>query len=317
MDALQSLDLHPPPMPMKFLVYISISLLFVLSSCKSEQSVVRNTEKIRPRSAIFVLKQNEKKWMPYHQAGMKVEGGFVSPEEEIDFKANVRMSKDSAVWMSLSPALGIEIARTLILKDSIKVLSKIPDNKFAFITGIEDLEKFVHFDLDLEDLQNLIFGQPIGIDRIGGKFKSDVDSASYIIQTRYKRRIKKSLELIQNNTDTIPNGDDERIKAREKRMQQRMEEDGLILSKYWFDTETFLLNKTQFNDAFNGRLVEIENLQWNTENPEQQYPSLIVVHVNDNGKLFSFTWEVNRCVTDRTFEFQFEIPEGYPIKKSL
>lgn len=257
--------------------------------------------------------------MPYHQAGMKVEGGFVSPEEEIDFKANVRMSKDSAVWMSLSPALGIEIARTLILKDSIKVLSKIPDNKFAFITGIEDLEKFVHFDLDLEDLQNLIFGQPIGIDRIGGKFKSDVDSAHYVIQTRYKRRIKKSLELIQNNTDSIPNGvdDHERIKAREKRMQQRMEEDGLILSKYWFDAESFLLKKTQFNDAFNGRLVEIENLQWNTENPEQQYPSLIVVHVNDNGKQFSFTWEVNRCVTDRTFEFQFEIPEGYPIKKSL
>jgi hypothetical protein len=304
---------------MKFPVFFILLFLVGLSSCKSEQAIIRTSEKVRPRSAIFVLKQNEKKWMPYHQAGMKVEGGFTSPDEEIDFKANVRMSKDSAVWMSLSPALGIEIARTLILKDSIKVLSKIPDNKFAFITGIEDLEKFVHFDLDLEDLQNLIFGQPIGIDRIGGKFKSDVDSAHYIIQTRYKRRIKKSLELIQNNTDSIPNGEDdhERIKVREKRMQQRMEEDGLILSKYWFDAENFLLKKTQFNDAFNGRFVEIENLQWNTENPEQQYPSLIVVHVNDNGKQFSFTWEVNRCVTDRTFEFQFEIPEGYPIKKSL
>ena len=304
---------------MKFPVFFILLFLVGLSSCKSEQAIIRTSEKVRPRSAIFVLKQNEKKWMPYHQAGMKVEGGFTSADEEIDFKANVRMSKDSAVWMSLSPALGIEIARTLILKDSIKVLSKIPDNKFAFITGIEDLEKFVHFDLDLEDLQNLIFGQPIGIDRIGGKFKSDVDSAHYIIQTRYKRRIKKSLELIQNNTDSIPNGidDHERIKAREKRMQQRMEEDGLILSKYWFDAENFLLKKTQFNDAFNGRFVEIENLQWNTENPEQQYPSLIVVHVNDNGKQFSFTWEVNRCVTDRTFEFQFEIPEGYPIKKSI
>lgn len=304
---------------MKFPVFFILLFLVGLSSCTSEQAIIRTSEKVRPRSAIFVLKQNEKKWMPYHQAGMKVEGGFTSPDEEIDFKANVRMSKDSAVWMSLSPALGIEIARTLILKDSIKVLSKIPDNKFAFITGIEDLEKFVHFDLDLEDLQNLIFGQPIGIDRIGGKFKSDVDSAHYVIQTRYKRRIKKSLELIQNNTDSIPNGvdDHERIKAREKRMQQRMEEDGLILSKYWFDAENFLLKKTQFNDAFNGRFVEIENLQWNTENPEQQYPSLIVVHVNDNGKQFSFTWEVNRCVTDRTFEFQFEIPEGYPIKKSL
>ncbi|MEY3597665.1 MAG: hypothetical protein RL521_87 [Bacteroidota bacterium] len=304
---------------MKFSTTLLVIIIIALSSCKTEKIAMRTTEKVRPRSAIFVLKQNEKKWMPYHQAGMKIEGGFSSPDEELDFKANVRIAKDSAVWMSISPALGIEIARTLVLKDSIKVLSKIPDNKFAFITGIEDLEKFVHFDLDLEDLQSLIFGQPIGIDRIGGKFKSDEDTAHYIIQTRYKRRIKKSLELIQNNSDTLANHPDEneRIKAREKRMQQRMEEDGLILSKYWFDAETYLLKKTQFNDAYNGRLVEIENLQWNVENPAQQYPSLILVHVNDNGKLFSFSWEVNRCVTDRTFEFQFEIPEGYPIKKSL
>lgn len=304
---------------MKISTTLILFIALALYSCQSKPLAIRKTEKVRPRSALFVLKQNEKKWMPYHHAGMKIEGGFTSPDEEFDFKANVRIAKDSAVWMSISPALGIEVARAMILQDSIKVLSKIPENKFALINGIEDLEKWVHFDLDLEDLQSLIFGQPIGIDKIGGKFKSDEDSAHYIIQTRYKRRIKKSLELIQNNMDTLENNTDdhERIKAREKRMQQRMEEDGLILSKYWFDAETFLLKKTQFNDAYNGRLVEIENLQWNTENPEQQYPSLIVVHVNDNGKLFSFTWEVNRCVTDRTFEFQFEIPEGYPIKKTL
>ncbi len=300
-------------------ILILLSAVITLSSCHTKQSVVEVVDKPRPRTALFVLKQNEKKWMNYHQAGMKVEGNFISPEEEISFKANVRISKDSAVWMSISPALGIEVARTLVLQDSVKILSKIPDNKFYYTTGIEDLEKFVHFDLDLEDLQNLIFGKPIGIDRIGGKFKSESEDQSYMIQTRYKRRIKKSLALIQNNNDSIDDNSIEKdhIKLREKRMQQRMEEDGLILSKYWFNVENFLLEKTEFNDAYNGRIVSIQYSNWNMDNPDQQYPGLIQVIVQDNGKKFEFDWEVNKCVTDRTFEFQFEIPEGYPIKKNL
>jgi hypothetical protein len=296
-----------------------LGLIIVLSSCHSKQSIVETKDKPRPRTALYVLKQNEKKWIDYHHAGMKVEGNFISPEEEISFKANVRIAKDSAVWMSISPALGIEVARTLVLQDSVKILSKIPDNKFYYTTGIEDLEKFVHFDLDLEDLQNLIFGKPIGIDRIGGKFKSDPDETSYIIQTRYKRRIKKSLALIQNNNDSINDisADKEHVKLREKRMQQRMEEDGLILSKYWFNAENFLLEKTEFNDAFNNRIVSIIYSNWNVDNVDQQYPALIQVIVQDNDKKYEFDWEVNKCVTDRVFEFQFEIPEGYPIKKSL
>jgi len=295
------------------------ALIILLSSCHSKQEIVETKVKSRPRTALYVLKQNEKKWMDFHQAGMKVEGNFIGPEEEINFKANVRIAKDSAVWMSISPALGIEVARTLVLQDSVKILSKIPDNKFYYVTGIEDLEKFVHFDLDLEDLQNLIFGKPIGIDRIGGKFKSDPDETSYIIQTRYKSIIKKSLAFIQNNNDSINDAgsDKDHVKMREKRMQQRMEEDGLILSKYWFNAESFLLEKTEFNDAFNNRVVSILYSNWNVDNVDQQYPALIQVIVQDNDKKYEFDWEVNKCVTDRVFEFQFEIPEGYPIKKSL
>ena len=276
-------------------------------------------ENIRPKPAMMVLKQNEKSWQEYKQLGMKIEGYTLNKEDNVDFKANIRINRDSAIWMSISPALGIEIARVLVLNDSLKVLSKIPDNKFAYISDIAALEEFLHFDLDLEDLENLLAGRPLGIDRVGGKFKSEVEDNQYLIATRYKRRIKKSMAIIQHNNDTLEI-DLDKNKNRDKRRQQRLEEDGLILSKYWFDPIYGTLNRCLFQDLMNNREIEIKYKTWHWEETADitsPYPENVEVTVKDNDKQFVFGWNVNKWVTDRTFEYPFEVPEGYEVKKKL
>jgi hypothetical protein len=287
--------------------------------CRPSKSIGFLDENIRPKPAMMILKQNEKSWQEYKQLGMKIEGYTLNKEDNIDFKANVRINRDSAIWMSISPALGIEIARVLILSDSLKVLSKIPDNKFPYISDIAALEEFLHFDLDLEDLENLMAGRPLGIDRVGGKFKSEVEDNQYLIATRYKRRIKKSMAIIQHNNDTLET-DLDKNKNRDKRRQQRLEEDGLILSKYWFDPVYFTLNRCLFQDLMNNREIEIKYKTWNIEESESTiapYPEVVEVTVKDNDKQFVFGWSVNKWVTDRTFEYPFEVPEGYEVKKKL
>ncbi|HAR20844.1 MAG TPA: DUF4292 domain-containing protein, partial [Cytophagales bacterium] len=37
----------------------------------------------------------------------------------------IRIRKDSVIWISVNPALGIEVVRALITKDSIFVIDKI------------------------------------------------------------------------------------------------------------------------------------------------------------------------------------------------
>lgn len=294
----------------------SITLLF---GCKNAKDLGKSDVNVRPKPPMVVLKQNEKSWTNYKQIGMKIEGFTKNVDDNIEFKANVRIKEDSAIWMSISPALGIEIARVLVLKDSLKVLSKIPDNKFAYISDIDSLEEFLHFEFDLEDLESIISGRPIGIDRIGGKFKSDIDENQYLISTRYKRRIKKSMAIINQHADSLET-DDDRIRNREKRRQHRLEEDGLILSKYWFDQEHFHLNRCVFQDLMNNRFIEIKYNSWSfDENEEEQnaYPGQVEIIVTDKEKQFVFGWNVNKWVTDRTFDYPFEIPEGYELKKRL
>ena len=305
-------------MSLKHISIFTVSLI-VLIGCRPSKSIGVLNENIRPKPAMMVLKQNEKSWQEYKQLGMKIEGYTLNKEDNVEFKANVRINRDSAIWMSISPALGIEIARVLVLNDSLKLLSKIPDNKFAYISDIAALEEFIHFDLDLEDLENLLAGRPLGIDRVGGKFKSEVEDNQYLIATRYKRRIKKSMAIIQHNNDTLET-DVDKNKNRDKRRQQRLEEEGLILSKYWFDPIYFTLNRCLFQDLMNNREIEIKYKTWHWEESADftsPYPEIVEVNVKDNDKQFVFGWSVNKWVTDRTFEYPFEVPEGYEVKKKL
>jgi Domain of unknown function (DUF4292) len=294
------------------LQFITASLL--LTSCHHEKKIqLDEVALLRPRSALYLLKQNEKTWFPYHHIGMKLEGNFIAGEEETGFKANLRMSQDSAVWLSISPALGIEVARALITSDSLSLLSKIPDNKFGYITTISDLENWLHFELDLSDLQHVLLGRPIGIDKIGGKFKSDVDGSQYIINTRYKRRIKKNLNFINQAQDSTDKKDSER----EKRKLQKIDQEGLVISQYWIDGKNYLLDKMQFTDLISHKTITIIYESWNNEIPENPFPNSGIIQVNDDGITYRFLWEINKMVTDRIFDFPFEIPEDYEIKKKL
>jgi hypothetical protein len=70
----------------------------------------------------------------------------------------------------------------------------------------------------------------------------------------------------------------------------------------------------------NNRIIEIKYNSWSfDENEEKQnaYPGQVEIIVTDKEKQFIFGWNVNRWVTDRTFEYPFEVPEGYEVKKKL
>ena len=60
-------------------------------------------------------------------------------KENRSFNANLRICKDSAIWMSISPALGIEVARVLIDKDSVRFINRL--NSTYFKGGFAYLNK--------------------------------------------------------------------------------------------------------------------------------------------------------------------------------
>ncbi|RYZ25909.1 MAG: DUF4292 domain-containing protein [Chitinophagaceae bacterium] len=79
-----------------------------------------------------------------------------------DVNANIKMYRDSAIWVSVNAILGIEAIRLLITKDSVKLLNKLEKTYAA--RGISFLQEATSLPLDLSTLQNLIIGNPVYVD---------------------------------------------------------------------------------------------------------------------------------------------------------
>jgi hypothetical protein len=79
-----------------------------------------------------------------------------------DVNANIRMQKDSAIWISVNALLGIEAMRVLVTRDSVKLIDKL--NKVYTARSVEYLREVTALPLDLFTLQDLIVGNPVFLD---------------------------------------------------------------------------------------------------------------------------------------------------------
>jgi hypothetical protein len=85
---------------------------------------------------------------------------LTSKGKKPDLIANVRMIKDSAVWISISvPLINYEVFRALITKDSVILVDK--QEKEVYYRSISYLQEMTDIPFDLKELQNLFVGNPI------------------------------------------------------------------------------------------------------------------------------------------------------------
>lgn len=94
----------------------------------------------------------------------QIDFDYLSAKMKIDFDgekrlsgiANLRMQKDSVIWISLSPGLGVEIARILITQDSVAIIDKF--NKKYIKTDFERLSKKFSFDINYRLVESILLG---------------------------------------------------------------------------------------------------------------------------------------------------------------
>jgi hypothetical protein len=83
-------------------------------------------------------------------------------EKNYNLNANLRMFKDSAIWVSVNAILGIEALRLYITRDSVKILDK--QNKNYTARSVDYLQEVTALPLNLAILQDLFLGNPVFLD---------------------------------------------------------------------------------------------------------------------------------------------------------
>lgn len=123
-------------------------------------------------------------------------------DKESSFTIHLRARKDSAIWISVTPLLGIEAARVLITNDSILVLDRI-NNKYRVGT-MEYINKLLQMKVNFEIVQSLLIGNFFAYKKSENKFNSVyMEEKYYILSSLTKHKLKRSLEEKDPNKAVI------------------------------------------------------------------------------------------------------------------
>jgi len=81
---------------------------------------------------------------------------YEDKNSDLKTTANIRMKKDSIIWLSLSAALGIEAVRGMITTDSVAIIDRI--NKKYINYDYKTLSEKFNFNIDFELIQAVLLG---------------------------------------------------------------------------------------------------------------------------------------------------------------
>ncbi len=255
------------------------SVIIITTSCSTSRRAIKGPLKEEGTEYLFSnLKANE---LNYNYLSAKFSANINLNKNDNQITGQIRIKRDSIIWVSISPLMGIEMARIMITNDSIKYVNRIDGN--YFIGSFSHINKLINSTLDFDMLQSFLTGNDFSRYE-NTSFKGGIDNMLYTLQTSNRRKLKKYIRT--NEEVQIP------------------------IQHIWLDPETFKIVKIMIREASpNGRKAEA------TYKHEKISDQLVPVNINfevetsDNKSKIDIQY--SKIILDQELQFPFKIPEKY------
>jgi outer membrane lipoprotein-sorting protein len=258
--------------------------LFFIYSCKAPKEVVK--VKMEHYSTKELLDSLAFKEFKFESLSTKADVTFFD-EKETSFKAHLRVKNDSAIWISITPVLGIEMARVLITKDTVMFMDRI-HNKY-FIGDFAFINKMFNVELDYNMLEALLIGNSIDFEK-NEKIKTAIDRKKdlYFIGTERKNKVKRDIKKdLRKDKDVLKN-------------QTQI---------LWVYPESFKIAELLLKDPEKEQSLQSTFSEHKLVD-EQLFPFKLNFMV-ESKKNLKIDVEYGKVTLNNTLNFSFKIPEKY------
>ena len=221
------------------------------------------------------------------------------------FKAHIRCTIDSAAWISVVPALGIEVARALLTTDSLKVLDKLGDKYWIGDTAQAKGKFGLAPDLSL--FQQALLGMPIGLDP-EEKYKSEREDGQYTLTSKERRRFRRAAEDLAVD-DTLADDHDMKERRLERTLRKAEKKDAIVF-KYWLEPDSFRVTRVLISDLAHDQQADVRYSSRTTVNGHS-LPSVVSLSLSDPARHAEAIFELDRVSFDGPLQFNFRIPEKF------
>lgn len=182
---------------MKFrLLILFILLITVFTSCKSSKTKVAKASKQTEVDSIYSLMQENQFEAEWFTA--KFKGVYQMPNDKQVFSGQIRMRKDSIIWVSLYAMMNIEVFRLEVRPDSFRFVNRLEKTYISESTRY--LRNRFNIDVDYSMLQALMLGNDFPYYETD-VFKLMDNVQNYQLKTLARRKLKsmRADEAIDSN----------------------------------------------------------------------------------------------------------------------
>ena len=205
---------------LKYLIlFFFVAASALLPSCKNKKKTVKTEAPLvlaedttnykcrldykNARALSRYARENEFKF-DWVTAKANVESLVEDKEESFDIKVTIR--KDSALLVTIQYLLGLQVAKVLITKDSVKFVNYI--QKTYFKGDFNYINELLNADLDFDLVQAVLFGNSAEFNDDETKLKpvTDRQNCHYLLSTERKRRLRRiqaGASDIKNSLQTL------------------------------------------------------------------------------------------------------------------
>jgi len=177
------------------LLPVLTALLLSGMSCKVTKKAEAAPPPVRPKGSLVnevfdsvISRQFDFEWL-----AAKAQVDYTDKTGETNsFDINIRMRRDSVIWISITPLLGIEAARVLINRDSLVLLDRV--HKEWKVRSFEYLGDMLRTPVDFDMVQAVLLGNYFQYQR-NERIRSYYEEEPYsILSTLNKRQVRRALE---------------------------------------------------------------------------------------------------------------------------
>jgi hypothetical protein len=264
----------------KYILILLIISVLTGSSCKTRRLFKLPLKEQGPEYLFNKLKENELK---YVDLSIRFDADLVFDKKENSFKGNIKIKKDSLIWISITPLFGIEAFRVLFSTDSVKMINKL--NNQYFLGDYSMINTMFNTPFDYDMLQSLITGNDFSYYE-NDIFRAGIDGGHYKLTTMGRRKLKK---YVINQADN----------------------DKVLIQDIWLDSESFKIVKQDWKEITkqNSKMSFIYN-SFSTLEDGQIFPGSLDCNITAENNI-SLKIKYTKVQVNKPFEFTFIIPENY------
>lgn len=187
---------------MKIKILPIIVIVIFLTSCGLFKKGVDNKEIVKKEipkpdeNVIDMTKKLKEKYPDYKYLEIKFSAKYKSKNKNLPIRGIIKINRDSCIWVSIRPGLGIELARLLLTKDSVKFIDRMKTE--YFIGDYKYFENQLNIKLDYKIIQAILTNE-FFIYPAENDFVSDLVNFKLLEEKGKKILLKKNIL----NNDTV------------------------------------------------------------------------------------------------------------------